>query len=133
MPTVETLAAQNVASWTLVKAEAAGGEWPKASLDKGLASDDDRRPGRWAEITPISRAISRPSHAREDKGRRSSTSRAPSSEAHMGMRALSLSGGFSTDDEARLSCGLAPDDDVRGPRSGHRFGEAKIARELVPR
>src|ERR1700690_2444024 len=51
----------------------------------------------------------------------------------MGMRALSLSGGFSTDDEARLSCGLAPDDDVRGPRSGHRFGEAKIARGTVPR
>ena len=47
----------------------------------------------------------------------------------MGMRALSL-GGFSTDDEARLSCGLAPDDDVRGPRSGHRFGEAKIARGM---
>src|SRR5271154_2824057 len=51
----------------------------------------------------------------------------------MGMRALPLSGGFSTDDEARLSCGLAPDDDVRGPRSGDRFGEAKIARGTVPR
>src|SRR5271170_7097570 len=58
---VETLAAQNVAGWTLVKAEAAGGggrrrwpkavaegggrrRWPKASLYKGLASDDDRPP-----------------------------------------------------------------------------------------
>src|SRR6202050_95012 len=51
----------------------------------------------------------------------------------MGMRALSLSGGFSTDEEARLSCGSAPDDVVRGPRGGHRFGEAKIARGTIPR
>src|ERR1700678_3719009 len=52
--------------------------------------------------------------------------------AHGHARPLSL-GGFSTDDEARLSCGLAPDDDVRSPRNGHRFGEAKIARGTVPR
>src|SRR5271156_4235178 len=41
---VETLAAQNVAGWTLVKAEAAGGGGPRPAFTRGLASDDDRRP-----------------------------------------------------------------------------------------
>src|ERR1700733_5101025 len=106
--------------------------WPKASLYKGLASDEDRRPrsvGRdyarlSLDLSPLPRA----------GGQRPPLVDEPSAfvEAHMGMRALSL-GGFSTDDEARLSCGLAPDDDVRSPRNGHRFGEAKIARGTVPR
>ena len=78
--------------------------WPKASLYKGLASDDDRRPrsvGRdyahlSLDLSPLPRA----------GGQRPPLVDEPSAfvEAHMGMRALSL-GGFSTDDEARLSCG----------------------------
>ena len=129
---VETLAAQNVAGQTLVKAEAAGGGGRRPAFTRVWPAATIGGRGRWAEITPISRLIFRPSHAREDKGRRSSTSRAPSSRRTWAC-APSLSGGFSTDDEARLSCGLAPDDDVRGPRGGHRFGEAKIARGTVPR
>src|SRR3984885_12537469 len=99
--------------------------WPKASLYKGLASDEDRRPrsvGRdyarlSLDLSPLPRA----------GGQRPPLGDEPSAfvEAHMGMRALSL-GGFSTDDEARLSCGLAPDDDVRSPRNGHRFVEAHM-------
>src|SRR6202167_2012515 len=105
--------------------------WPKASLYKGLASDDDRRPrsvGRdYAHLSPDlspvpTRMRTRPPLVDE-----------PSAflEAHMDVRALS--GGFSTDEEARLSCGSALDDVVRGPRGGHRFGEAKIARGTIPR
>src|SRR5271167_3832486 len=123
---------KNVAGWTLVKAEAAGGGGRRPAFTRVWPATTIGGRGRWAEITPISRLIFRPSHAREDKGRRSSTSRAPSSRRTWAC-APSLSGGFSTDNEARLSCGLAPDDDVRGPRSGHRFGEAKIARGTVPR
>jgi hypothetical protein len=124
---VETLAAQNVAGQTLVKAEAAGGGGRRPAFTRVWPATTIGGRGRWAEITPICRLIFRPSHAHEDKGRRSSTGRAPSSRRTWAC-APSLSGGFSTDDEARLSCGLAPDDDVRSPRSGHRFGEAKIAR-----
>jgi hypothetical protein len=130
---VDILAAQNVAGQTLVKAEAAGGGGRRPAFTRVWPATTIGGRGRWAEITPICRLIFRPSHAREDQGRRSlptSTSRAPF-EAHMGVRALS--GGFSTDDEARLPCGSAPDEVVRGPRSGHRFGEAKIARGTLPR
>ena len=68
--------------------------WPKASLYKRLASDNDRRPrsvGR--DYAHLSRLIFRPSHARKDKGRRSSTSRAPSSRRTWAC-APSLSGDF---------------------------------------
>ena len=76
---VETLAAQNVAGQTLVKAEAAGGGGRRPAFTRVWPATTIGGRGRWAEITPISRLIFRPSHAREDKGRRSSTSRAPSS------------------------------------------------------
>src|SRR5271156_2504973 len=69
---VETLAAQNVAGQTLVKAEAAGGGGGRPAFTRvGPATTIGGR-GRWAEITPICRLIFRP-HAREDEGRRSST------------------------------------------------------------
>src|SRR5277367_6847274 len=76
---VETLAAQNLAGWTLVKAEAAGGGGRRPAFTRVWPATTIGGRGRWAEITPISRLIFRPSHAREDKGRRSSTSRAASS------------------------------------------------------
>src|ERR1700722_2027368 len=44
-----------------------------------LQGSGQRRRSAAEEITPISRLIFRPSHAHEDKGRRSSTGRAPSS------------------------------------------------------
>ena len=76
---VESLAAQNVAGQTLVKAEAAGGGGRRPAFTRVWPATTIGGRGRWAEITPISRLIFRPSHAREDEGRRSSTSRAPSS------------------------------------------------------
>src|ERR1700678_4043001 len=76
------------------KGEPRRGRWPKASLYKGLASDDDRRPrsvGRdyahlSLDLSPLPRA----------GGQRPPLVDGPSAfvEAHMGMRALSLSGDF---------------------------------------
>jgi hypothetical protein len=90
---VETLAAQNVAGQTLVKAEAAGGGGRRPAFTRVWPATRIGGRGRWAEITPVCRLIFRPSHAREDKGRRSSTSRAPSSRRTWAC-APSLSGDF---------------------------------------
>src|ERR1700674_3663110 len=94
--------------------------WPKASLYKGLASDDDRRPRR---LHPsLAASFAPPTRMRTKAAARRRAERLRRG-AHGHARPLSrgdfrlttrlvprvgwrpLSGGFSTDDEARLSWG----------------------------
>ena len=116
----------------LGEAEVAGSRWLEARLYKGLASD--ARSAAEVGGPRLRRSLAR-SFAPPTRVRTKAAARRRAERLRRGAHghARPLSGGFSTDDEARLSCGLAPDDDVRGPRSGHRFGEAKIARGTVPR
>src|SRR5271156_1330074 len=127
---VETLAAQNVAGQTLVKAEAAGGGGRRPAFTRVWPATTIGGRGRWAEITPICRLIFRP-HAREDEGRRSSTSRAPSSRRTWACAPSRVDLRLTTRLVCRVGRRLTMMSGAHG--GGHRFGEAKIARGTIPR